>query len=113
MVRVTTCPACFIKYSQQAEFARLQLDFLAVAGELMGQTVQLQAIDAIECLLAGPRPLAPCKNLDAGEKLREGIRFGEIVVASRAQALTRSSTCPSAERISAGVSIFLRAEGRQ
>ena len=49
------------------------------------------------------RPRAAAQRLDPGQQFGEGEGLGEVVVAAGAQALTRSSTSPSAERNSTGV----------
>ena len=88
---------------QQLEFAGLEEDRLAGAGNGAGQEIDFK--------IGRPQPrcrelrstLRAAKAFDAGEKFGKCIRFGEIVVAPGPQPRTRSSTSLSALRIRTGV----------
>ena len=92
---------------EQLELARQQVDRLAAARDRAGQEVDLEIGDP-QPRRRRRRGAAPQQRLDAREQLAEGERLDEIVVAAGAQPLTRSSTLPSALRISAGVDLGAR-----
>src|SRR5262245_6883148 len=97
-------PGMLHQVFEQAELARLQHDLLALAGHLMREPVELEVADPVDRLLAAAAP--PRQHLGAREQLRERIGLGQIVVPARSP-LTRSSTWPRADRMSAGVSMPL------
>src|SRR5271156_6077561 len=72
---------------EQPEFARLQRDLFAGPRDLVRQTVEREFADAVDRVLRRALRAATRQRLDAGEQLGEGVGFGEIVVAARAQAL--------------------------
>ena len=66
---------------EQAEFARLQLQFLPGAADFVRQPIELEIGDPIDRLLAAAA--APARQrLDARQQLGKCIGFGQIVVAA-------------------------------
>ena len=86
MVRVTTWPACFIRYSSRRNSRGCSVDLLAAAGDPVRQPVELEIADPVDW---SPRRAAAAarQHLDAGQQFGEGIGLGQIVVAAGAQAL--------------------------
>src|SRR6266702_3888987 len=71
---------------EQAEFARLECQFVLAAGDAMGEPVELEIADPVERVFG--RTAAPARqHLDTGQQLGEGIGFWQIVVAAGTQAL--------------------------
>ena len=68
---------------QKPEFARLQHDLLLPSFHGMGEAVELQIGDSINCVFAPAAP--PRQHLDAGQQLGKRIGLGQIVVAASAQ----------------------------
>src|SRR5271170_2455647 len=70
---------------QQAEFARLKLQFLPGAAHLVRKPVELEIGNAVKRFLAAAT--APARqHLDACKQFRERVGLRQIVVAARAQA---------------------------
>ena len=85
-MRVTTWPACFIRYSSSRNSRGCSTISSLAARDLVRQPVELEVADAVDGLLAAAAAAAR-QHLDAGQQLGEGIGLGQIVVAAGAQAL--------------------------
>src|SRR5208282_3804209 len=71
---------------EQAEFARLQLELLPGAADLVRKAIELEIADAIDGLLAAIA--APARQrLDTRQQLRKCVRLCQIIVTAGAQAL--------------------------
>ena len=79
-------PGIAHQHFEQAEFARLQIDLLAVANDSAANQIHLQIGDGKLRLLALQGRTAG-KSIDARQQFRERKRFGQIVVATGFQAL--------------------------
>ncbi len=82
---------------EQLEFARSQLDFLAVAHDPAGHAVQFQIRQFQLCArFRVARFAAACKRVDARQQFGHVIGLGQIVVAAGAQ--PRDAVIDIAER---------------
>ncbi|EGE60822.1 transcriptional regulator [Rhizobium etli CNPAF512] len=71
----------FHQIFEQAEFARLQRNFLAAAAHLVGEPVEFEITDAIDDILFR-RALAAAKHLDTRQQFAEGIGLRQVIVAT-------------------------------
>ena len=71
---------------EQAEFARLQVDFAAAARDFALEAIELQVGDFQHHLILDFAAATPGQRLHAGEQFGEGVGFDEVVVAAGGEA---------------------------